>query len=340
MTSYETEINRFDRQKLAEYDQVAPSLAKGEFPYPKQITFFPTYRCNQHCPGCLYHTPEGKLTGEISLDDFQTVRDTFQRIGVERIEISGGGEPGCHPGFQQILTDLADITPQVGIISNGSAFSPADLQVIVERASYIRISLDSLTPAIYQQIHGRGANLSRVLSNLVWLKTYQADTSSSLIIGVKFLITRQNALELPSLIEWAVNSGLDHVQFKCIRQAPSELDSATACLLDEQLQQAKQANHSATAIYGSLLPIHAQDHCWTAALYSVIDPLGDVYLCCYYYDRMQELRIGNLLTQPFEALWGSEYHRQVIAGIQMQRCVHDCRFKMYNTLLKGVHAGI
>jgi len=335
MTDFADELNRFDEQKLSEYRKGAAQLAQGMFPLPRQITFFPTYHCNHACPGCLYHSHQGYWTGAIGWGDFQRIAATLARIGVERIEVSGGGEPSCHPRFRELLIELTRRAPQVGVISNGSAFSGDDLLAMVRHATYIRLSLDSLNADTYRQLHGRSAQLRKTLDNLNTLTRLKRELKSRLVIGVKFLITRDNAAELRDMLAWGRQSGLDHIQFKAIRQAASELDAATAAQLDATLQRAKRANTAPTAIYGSLLPIRSRVRCWTAPLHAVVDPLGDLYVCCYFHGRRDELRIGNILQDAFETVWGSAAHRRLLAAIQMERCVHDCRFKMYNELLRA-----
>lgn len=339
MNAFEREINRFDKEKLEKYKKVAPQLAQGIFPLPRQVTFFPTYHCNHQCPGCLYHSSEGHWQGEISWKDFQHIKRTFQRIGVERIEISGGGEPGCHPHFREILVALAGISSQIGVISNGSTFSKDDLVAIAQHANYTRLSIDSLNAGTYRKMHGRNANLQAVIKNIEALKTLKRELNSGLVIGAKFLITRDNAEELEEIITWSIHSGLDHIQFKAIRQAASELEENTAVRIDKKLQDAKRMNASRTAIYGSLLPIKSRVRCWTAPLYTVVDPLGDLYICCYYHGRKDELRIGNILEDTFEALWGSEKHQSLLSSVNVANCTHDCRFKMYNELLRDYVEG-
>lgn len=333
MGEYENEINRFDKEKLNEYKKVIPNLINGFFPYPRQVTFFPTYSCNHQCQGCLYGIPQRDWEGEISLERFQLIKKTFQKIGVERIEISGGGEPGCHPFFREILMELSAISLQTGIISNGSEFSEEVLKVVVQFADYIRISIDSLDENTYRKMHSQRSDLQIVLKNIERLKELKTTMNSGLVIGGKFLITRDNKDEIADIIRWSQNSGLDHIQFKSIRQAESELEEDVLRRMDESLQKMKFINDSETEIYGSLIPIINDIHCWTSPLNAVVGPFGDLYICCYFPGREDELLIGNILEEPFEGIWGSEKHKNLLSSINMSHCNHDCRFKMYNQLL-------
>ena len=73
--------------------------------------------------------------------------------------------------------------------------------------------------------------------------------------------------------------------------------------------------------------------CYLTPLYTVIDAYGDVYLCCYYYDRKEQMKIGNVLQDHFKDIWGSERHREVINNIDLDFCRrYDCRFFKYHQI--------
>ena len=66
-------------------------------------------------------------------------------------------------------------------------------------------------------------------------------------------------------------------------------------------------------------------------IHTLIDPYGDVYICCYYMGRETEHRIGNVFEQPVSEIWGSQEHLNKLRSIDPAKCnVFDCRWHVYN----------
>jgi radical SAM protein with 4Fe4S-binding SPASM domain len=77
------------------------------------------------------------------------------------------------------------------------------------------------------------------------------------------------------------------------------------------------------------------EQCWINPIHAVIDAVGDVYICCYYQDREQEHKIGNVFETPFEKIWGSPLHREKIKSTKIKECLkHDCRFQKYMATIR------
>jgi len=75
--------------------------------------------------------------------------------------------------------------------------------------------------------------------------------------------------------------------------------------------------------------------CWLSPIHTVVDYLGDVYICCYYYYRMEEMNLGNMLRKPFSELWYSPEHWNKIQDIDKEECRRvDCKFFAHHQKVK------
>ena len=70
-------------------------------------------------------------------------------------------------------------------------------------------------------------------------------------------------------------------------------------------------------------------------IHAVIDSNGNIYVCCFFQN--QDLKIGNIFENRFLDVWGSERHKKLIEGIDINECNRvDCRWAFYNNWMKSV----
>jgi radical SAM protein with 4Fe4S-binding SPASM domain len=329
----EARVNRADLWKLDLFAaSVAPARAL-DFPQPRHLVLLPTYACQHRCAGCLYRIPEARYRGEWSEGVIHTVAELARTLAPGHVEISGGGEPSCHPAFSRILHALAPHARSLGLITNAQDLTAAHLEAVVETCHHVRVSLDAVDGGLYRAWRGPQADLDRTFANLEALRGRRGQGRLR-AVGAKFLVGRGNAAHVDAILRWAAGSGLDYVQLKALRDHPSECEPAELARLDERIEAARSC--SGTEIRGSLLAMPSgRGQCWASALHAVIDPRGDVYLCCYYPGRDESLRLGSLVDTPWRELWGQARHRRALETSDASTCAHDCRFKLYATVLDG-----
>jgi len=152
-------------------------------------------------------------------------------------------------------------------------------------------------------------------------------------------------MDMENAILLAINLGLDCIQFKLYENVDdliqlSESSDEGEINTEEitvKLEELKKIYGDKIAILGDLKKTKLKKKCWLTPLIVVIDALGDVYACQYYRHRKESHKIGNLLpNKPFEEVWFSERHREVLENIKIEECnKYDCRFHIYNDILEG-----
>lgn len=322
----------------------AKQLRNGEVCRPRMAIIYPTYACNHRCIGCDYADQNASRGAQsLSKGQFDTVIDQVIEFGIGAVEFCGGGEPLLHPQIEDAVERLCSRGVSVGILTNGTAVSPPRAQLLTRLCSYVRVSVEAGCAETFQRVK-RPASASQgfeqVIQNLSLLLESRREQGSRCQISYKFTVDKNNCEDIEAAICLAAELGVDSIQFKSIRNVPSELAIEEKSVLNQRIAELR-LKYTAVRILGSLLPYRVSTSCWLSPLNVVIDPLGDLYLCCYYRHRRERHRFGNLFDRSLSELWYSNEHREKMRGIRDDECErYDCRFMKYaETLNKALDHG-
>ena len=301
----------FDRSYS--YYNEALSLFCGEIcNSPRMAIIYPVYGCNFSCVGCLCSDFNMEKV-YMDLEKFKELTIQLKHQGVKSIEFCGGGEPLLHPHICEMISWITDnLHMNLGIITNGSLLTEQLSYYIVTRASYIRVSLYD------NSYHDVMKKVERLIS-------IKKSVDSDIVIGTKFLINKHNEeLVLQRVKEVAENEGINHVSVKGLRENDIVEDYTEIGAKINELGYEK--------VHANLKKSRLKGRCWMAPIHTLTDPLGDVYICCYYMDRKNDHCIGNAFEKPFTEIWGSREHLKKNSNIDPVKCnVYDCRWHEYNS---------
>ena len=161
---------------LSCYHEVQQILA-GKMPVPRTMEFFLSNVCNHACAGChsrYMHKNEDRF---LDFDILKDVVNDFADLGVEGVEISGGGEPLMYPQIIPAVAFMRGKGLKVGIFSNGTLLTDELSEFLVQNLLFLRIAFDAGTASTYKKIHGRDDfdKLIRNLETVVRYKTIAAN---------------------------------------------------------------------------------------------------------------------------------------------------------------------
>jgi len=187
----------------AERSWMAPSTLR-------QLFWNVTYACNYRCTICF--TDAGRAhPDELSAQEALTLVDAAHEAGVEDI-IMSGGEPFMRKDLVDILTRMAEVGITARIASNGSLLSDEVLDRLRGETltKSFQVSLDTLDPALYGELHGTSPDaLGVVLAGVRRVQERGFHTTVSVRLGP------QTLPGIPQLIDRALEEGWATVTVHC-----------------------------------------------------------------------------------------------------------------------------
>jgi len=330
-----TVFNFLQYRILTHYHE-ARMIQEGKMPPPRTAIVYPTYVCNQNCTYCEYRCENEDIRAVMPNDKFRQLMKDLRALGVWGTEFCGGGEPALHPLLATIIREARADGMRLGLLTNGTKCYGDLAEALVDCASYVRIGFDGATAETHERVKrpkhpdATFENVCRNVRNMVALRNAR---KSPLRISMKVLLDATNYHEIEDCVKLAIELAVDSIQFKAARLCPTELDpnqteEARNIILDVRRK------YPQLPVVGSVEKMNMTNQCWLTPLQIMVDPLGDVYLCCYYVHRKKSHTIGNAFEQPLQDIWYSERHWEAIRAINPHECNNlDCRFVHYNEIM-------
>jgi radical SAM protein with 4Fe4S-binding SPASM domain len=313
-------------------------IVKGEVPTPEVVEIFPTNYCNFHCPHCRFKHHHAGASAFMSFELIQRLLAELAQREVRTLELSGGGEPLVHPHIAELFDCFIQGRFKVGLITNGYAFvNRPDLQEKAARCcSWIRFSIDAFSSPTYRRVHGGKAleygGLRRAIMDL------RKRASGWPQVGVKILISKLNATDVPLAISEAARMGVDYLQLKFLGSPqalalnPQEIER-----ISDQVREQMGSNHHGSLRIDFLPPYlgaPGSEKCLMTFLHPVIDWDGEVYVCAFFEHRKQNHSLGNIRNRSFFDVWESSRHRLIFERVDPNQCVPNCPMRRYNPLVE------
>lgn len=325
--------------RILSFYQEANMLKEGKMPAPRMAIVYPTYICNHRCSGCDY--TELKKTGQsLKEREFIYIIEQLIEIGIKGIEFCGGGEPTLHPSLPKVIDKLIENKVSFGFLTNGTNLSK-ELQLrLVKHGSYCRISLESASEEVfnyYKRPVSEKAGFKSVIRNIKSLVELRNKylPKTKLQISVKYSMDQNNYQDAPNAVILGNRLKVDSVQYKLIRNMPSEIKDKNLInnIKKRILEMGKR--YPELMVIADLEKSRLKTKCWLSPLQLVVDPSGDVYICCYYRHRIKKHCMGNMLKNKLKDIWYSNEHWKRMANIKRPECnKYDCRFHYYNELMR------
>lgn len=178
-----------------------------------------TTRCNLRCTYCAVSRP-WHIKRDLDLERFDDLVAEFHRLGVQKIQVSGGGETTIVKNWDRYLYKLVDEGFQVTIITN-LAKHLGDLAVrALSRCVEITTSCDTVNAEKYAAIR-QGADLRQFLSNIELLRARVAADGRAFPRFIWNCVTNdQVVFDLVDWVKTGLALGVDHFQLSELTQFP------------------------------------------------------------------------------------------------------------------------
>ncbi|MHB1389973.1 MAG: radical SAM protein [Thermoleophilia bacterium] len=332
---------------LSCYREIQQILA-GRMPAPRTMEFFLSNVCNHACAGCHSKYMHKDKNRFLDFDVMKEVVSDVAELGVEGVEISGGGEPLMYPKIVEAIAFMRSKGLKVGIFSNGSLLTEELSEFLVQNVLFLRVAFDAGTRETYLKIHSHD-DFDQVIANLRTLVGFKQSAAVSeperrltqprwgmATVGAKYLVSTKNWHELSQAAELAREIGMDYLQFKALRASKFSLEGDDLARAMEEADKARALSSNGFEVFGSLEKTKPIGRCFLNPIHPVIDANGDMFLCAFFHHRKDTHMIGNVYQKSFPEIWYSERHMEAFKTTKPKECaVFDCPFHEAAVLARG-----
>ena len=189
-----------------------PAVHAALQPLPRKLFVETTTFCNLSCPMCVKHAEGSTITeGNLSQQTFDALSPAFPHL--DALFLNGIGEPLLHPLLPAFIAQARAAMPEdawIGFQSNGLLFTEQNARQLIDAgANRICLSIDSLSPALFKKIR-QGGQVGAVHKAFNLLNNARRECAArDMKIGMELVVVQENAHELPELIRWAADQGVD-----------------------------------------------------------------------------------------------------------------------------------
>jgi MoaA/NifB/PqqE/SkfB family radical SAM enzyme len=167
-----------------------------------------TSRCTRKCKLCPRSALSDRwLEGDLSREHWKRIEQDL--TVAEHVHLQGWGEPLLHPDLPHLAQAAKQRGCSVGITTNGDLLSSATDWILAARVDLVTLSVagDAQTHAMLRD----GSRLDRVLGAAAELVKRARHSRSRMQVQLSYLLTRDNAGQLPDLMKHAADAGVPEV---------------------------------------------------------------------------------------------------------------------------------
>jgi len=341
-------MNEYSSDKAVFHHDRLHILDNGGQPPPVHVLLVISDLCSHDCAFCMYrvagygpntnfgvvnqrsgvvnNNPNRMIPSEKVIEIF----DDCQTLGVKAITFTGGGEPTVHPQFDVLLQAALSRGFDVSLITHAVLLSESAINDLMN-ASWVRISVDAATAATYSKIRRVSeSQFSRALRSISALVKAKRTLNSTVVIGMSFVTTKDNYLELADAAALARELGVDTFRISA-EFGPQGTDyfagiETTIMALCEKAVELETHDFriiNQWPIRIADLALGAPDYrtCWYQNFTTFIGGDQNVYRCCTTSYNNRGL-IGSLKGQSFLQLWNSDEKAEKFAQFDARGCTY------------------
>jgi MoaA/NifB/PqqE/SkfB family radical SAM enzyme len=244
--------------------------------------------------------------------------------------LSGGLEPLSYPSIETIINVARERGITISLFTNGTEITPGNLSLItaLSKVDSICISLRAACPGKHVLVTRTSKeNFTRLIDGCRFLAALKRDKGYNYRFHCAFFIVPENISELDNILDLAVDTGFETLNFSVDNLASERhfsrpeqgliseklvniIDTAQASNNNIVITCNDYLNRQIAISRGKNNPIYRYqlrevELCTNPLFRPAIDPFGDVYRCSFisnpYYANKDAL-IGNALENPLTHL--------------------------------------
>lgn len=339
----------YSQLKIFRHKDLLSRLENAERCNPLYIRIKPTNICNHNCYYCHYKNPylaldEYNMNDMIPREKMLEIVEDMGKMGVKAVTFSGGGEPLVYPYIEETMEEVLNAGIDLSIITNGSMLKGRRAELLA-RASWVRISIDSINAAKYAEIRGIGEEALPCLLNNI--EAFAGMKNKSCELGINFVIGKENYTEITQVAETMKSLGVNHVKFAPLFSNDTEeyhkdIKDGVIATLNELGERLNDEKFKIIDLYTSDFDNYevfkrTYSRCPIKEFVCVIAANSKVYYC---HDKayLSDGCVCDLQNQSFEEAWNSDevtrkFKEFDAMKVCKQHCVYDSRNVLINSYL-------
>jgi MoaA/NifB/PqqE/SkfB family radical SAM enzyme len=221
--------------KLAHHQDKIASFREGKQPIPLQVQLIISDLCNHNCSFCAYRM-EGYTSNQnfgvwdpvknminnnpnrmIPYEKCIEIIDDCVSMGVKAIQFTGGGEPTVHPNHDTLFKYAIDKGLDLALVSNAGIMREGVPETL-SRGKWVRFSVDAGYKETYAKIRRvTESSFTKALWNISKVvNARNVNKDSELIIGIGFVVTKENWNEVYEATRVAKDLGVDNIRISAV----------------------------------------------------------------------------------------------------------------------------
>lgn len=190
-------------------------MSKARHNFPQKIYVELTTRCNLQCQMCVKQM-EGSCIPDADMDKavFRYLLPSL--IHANSLILNGIGESLLHPNLVEIISLAREQMSGEGIIglqSNGLLINKTTaLHLLQAGLNSLCLSVDRFDESFLNRRDSGGEHsffaVAKAVANLHWAKEKVA---GSFRIGLEIVLSKESVHDLPALVAWAADNGVDYI---------------------------------------------------------------------------------------------------------------------------------
>lgn len=169
-------------------------------------------RCNLTCKHCYSISADKDFAGELSTDEVFTVMEDLKAFHVPVLILSGG-EPLLRPDIFDISHRAKQMGFYVGLSTNGTLIDENNIEAVSEAGyDYVGISIDGM-----HETHDRFRRKEGAFEQAI--HGIRLCRERGIKVGLRFTLTRDNAAELPDILQLMDDEEIDKLYLSHLNYA-------------------------------------------------------------------------------------------------------------------------
>ena len=183
---------------------------------PKILMLSPTDYCNLSCKIC-WRLRKGATFDQPSSDFLKKIIKEAKELGVETIDLTGGGEPFLREDILEIMSLVKKLGMKGVITTNATLLKEKHIESIVKMNwDEINFSLDGSTYNINDSIRGKGVFKKVVKVIKLFQHVKESRKSLKPIERLSFVITNENLVDIENYIKLAKKLNVNAINFSML----------------------------------------------------------------------------------------------------------------------------